>query len=71
VLCQYRGPEDPETGGSFTVKRYRSTKTQSADGTWTHTRITLEPLNPEFEPIILMPTVEGEVQIVAELVAVL
>lgn len=33
----------------YTVKRYTSQKRQSG-GEWEHTRIRLEPLNPEFEP---------------------
>jgi phage repressor protein C with HTH and peptisase S24 domain len=32
----------------YTVKRYTSEK-READGRWEHTRIRLEPLNPEFE----------------------
>ncbi len=26
VLAQYRGPADPDTGGSYTVKQYGSSK---------------------------------------------
>ena len=32
-------------------------------------RITLSPLNPEFQPIVLTQTSENDVQIVAELIA--
>jgi len=34
----------------YTVKRYTSEKRRSGDDEWEHTRIRLEPLNPEFEP---------------------
>jgi type III restriction enzyme len=71
VLVQYRGPADPETGGSFTVKRYSSEKASAGDGEWRHSRITLSPLNPAFQPIVLTPEADGEVQVVAEWVAVL
>jgi len=71
VLVQYRGPEDPETGGSFTVKRYHSEKAGGEDAEWHHTRIVLEPLNRAYEPIELTPEEEGNVTIVAELVSVL
>jgi type III restriction enzyme len=71
VLAQYRGPADPETGGSYTVKRYSSEKIVDPEGSWRHDRITLSPMNPEFEPIILTPTAEDEVQVVAELIALL
>lgn len=66
LLVQYRGPEDPETGGSYTVKEYRSTKTISPDGTWFHHQITLNPLNPEFEPIALSPRDEADFRVIAE-----
>ena len=68
VLVQHRGVSDPETGGSFTVKRYRSEKIAGEDGIWRHERITLEPINPNFEPIVLRPRSEGDVVVVAEFV---
>src|SRR5579862_3511255 len=46
VLVEYLG------GGAndrYTVKRYHSEKAQSPDGSWSHERVRLEPLNPEFE----------------------
>lgn len=54
----------------YTVKRYRSEKKAALDETWTHGRITLEPLNPEFESWDLDPD-EGRFRIVAEFVRVL
>ncbi len=70
VLVQYRGPADPETGGSYTVKRYRSSKRPTEDG-WEHDEIILEPLNPEFDPIVIDPTAAADVQVIAELLRVL
>jgi SOS-response transcriptional repressor LexA len=38
-----------ETGENrFTIKRYKSTKVRTEEG-WQHDRITLEPLNPDYE----------------------
>jgi SOS-response transcriptional repressor LexA len=54
----------------YTVKRYRSEKKQAADGSWEHERVTLEPLNPEFEAWNLDPQ-DDSVRILAEFVAVL
>jgi SOS-response transcriptional repressor LexA len=71
VLVQHRGIEDPETGGQFTVKRYTSDKSSSPDGTWRHTAITLEPLNPEYQPIRLNPSDAEAVTVVAEFLEVL
>ena len=68
VLVQYRGPSDPETGGAFTVKRYRSKKLVQEDGTWQHEEITLEPVNREFLPIVLTAKEEGDVEVAAEFV---
>lgn len=38
-----------ESGGRYTVKRYRSIKQQSGEDEWRHAMIRMEPLNPEFE----------------------
>ena len=54
----------------YTVKRYRSEKVQLPDGTWSHERIRLEPLNPEFEAWDLDPE-EDRYRILAEFVQVL
>lgn len=71
VLAQYRGPADPETGGSFTVKKYSSEKRADAETDWRHARIVLSPLNPEFQPIVIPEESADDFRIVAELVAVL
>lgn len=54
----------------YTVKRYRSEKKPAADGSWSHERITLEPLNAEFESWDLNPE-EDRYRIIAEFVRVL
>ncbi len=69
VLAQYRGPADPETGGAYTVKVYWSDK-NTADGSVRGT-VRLEPLNPDYEPIILTDASDDDVQIIAEFVSVL
>lgn len=68
ILAQYRGPADPETGGSYTVKRYRSEKVADGEGGWRHTRIVLEPDNRAFAPIVVPGEDAGEFRIVAEYV---
>src|SRR5262249_3807729 len=42
VLVEYLGGGENDR---YTVKRYHSEKVQRPDGTWTHGRILLEPLN--------------------------
>jgi type III restriction enzyme len=71
VLVQYRGPADPDTGGSFTVKRYSSEKEAEESTGWRHTRITLSPTNPSYSPIVLSAGDAEAVQVVAEFVTVL
>ena len=69
VLVQLRDAVDPETGASYTVKRYESEKTRDGDS-WRHTTIRLKPLNPDFEPIVLSGADEDNIQVVAEFVDV-
>ena len=71
ILAQYRGPADPETGGSFTVKRYSSEKSEAEGGEWRHSKIVLLPLNKNFAPIAIRPDTAEDFRIVAEFVAVL
>ena len=70
VLVQMRDAADPESGERYTVKRYESEKAGDGDS-WQHTAITLNPVNVDFEPIILTGTDEGQLQVVAEVVEVL
>ena len=70
VLVQLRDATDLETGQRYTVKPYKSEKAQEGDS-WRHEKITLEPLNPDFEPIVLTGADEGELRVIAELVDVL
>lgn len=65
VLVRHRGAS--ESGGEFTIKRYRSEKTVH-QGSWRHTRIVLEPLNPEFPVLELGPE---QFQVIAEFVRVI
>ena len=71
VLAQYRGPADPDTGGAFAIKRYSSEKLPDEDGEWRHTRITLSPLNPQYQPIIIPAADADHFRILAEFVSVL
>jgi SOS-response transcriptional repressor LexA len=69
-LVQLREAADPETGERYTVKRYESKKAKVGDS-WRHEKITLKPLNPDFNPIILTDTDAGQLQVIAKLVEVL
>ena len=70
VLVQLRDAADPETGQRYTVKCYKSERTREGES-WRHVKITLQPVNPSFEPIVLTGADGAELQVVAELVDVL
>jgi SOS-response transcriptional repressor LexA len=70
VLVQLRDSIDPDNGERYTVKRYLSEKVVD-DDSWRHVRITLKPMNPEFQPIEITAAEDSELQVVAELVEVL
>ncbi len=65
------GHRRPMTSGHYTLKVYMSEKEVETDESWRHTKVVLKPINPAFEPIVLTPTDEGEVRVLAELAAVL
>lgn len=73
VVVQHRSIDDPETGASFTIKRYASEKVSGADGSWHHTRIRLTPESdrPEFKEIVVEGAEESEFRVVAEFLTVL
>lgn len=71
VLAQYRGPQDPETGGSYSVKVYASARVAGAKKSDFKKQVTLSPLNPDYEPMLLRPEREEDFRVVAELLFVL
>ena len=72
VLVQSRKIHDHDNGGSYTVKKYsKSEKKQNKDDTWEHEKIVLEPLNKDYEPVILATEEEGSFKVVAEFVRVI
>ncbi|CAM2007411.1 DEAD/DEAH box helicase family protein [Acanthopleuribacter pedis] len=52
LLIALRDHTDPEHGGRYTLKIYRSEKQANEEGTLHNTRITLAPKNPEFEEMV-------------------
>jgi SOS-response transcriptional repressor LexA len=71
LLVEHRAIDDPDNGGSYTVKRYRSQKRAVEGELWEHEEIVLEPLNSEYEPIVLRDVEDGDFRVIAELVEVL
>ncbi len=67
VLVQWSGPADPETGGSYAVKRYHRIGQRGEKGF----RIELRSSNPAYEPIILTPDYEDDAAVIAFFVQVL
>jgi phage repressor protein C with HTH and peptisase S24 domain len=67
VLAQWMGAADPETGGSFAVKRYHRVGNRGEEGM----TIELQSENPEFDSIVLNPRYDDEVAVLAEFIEVL
>jgi superfamily II DNA or RNA helicase/SOS-response transcriptional repressor LexA len=65
VLAQKLGLHDSDTGASFTLKRYESTKVQNPDSEWRHERIVLKPENPDYEDIVIQPEEAEDFSIIA------
>ncbi len=73
LLVQKRGFSDPETAGNYTVKRYRSTKTQDDTG-WRHELIELIPDNPDrarFPVLRFVQADDQDLRVIAEFVEAL
>lgn len=69
VLVELLDSVDPETGERYTVKRYESEKVED-EGGWRHVRVSLRPLNPEFDPIEITANDDADVTVRGEFVAV-
>lgn len=65
LLVQHRSIDDPETGGSYTVKRYRRPAGRRSGP------IELAPDNPEFETIVIEENQTEELEVIGELLGVL
>ena len=68
VLVQFLSQADPEHGSRYTIKKYHSVKQVSEQG-WQHEQIELQPLNPEFAPIVIQPEDAAEMLVVGEFIA--
>ncbi len=75
LLVQHSAISDPETGGSYTLKEYRSLKVEAPDSlddsSWNHTAIQLVPCNKTFQSIWIAPDRVDELRVIAEFVRVL
>jgi DUF2075 family protein len=73
LLVQHWAISDPDTGGSYTVKEYRSLKVENPDAggdpDWKHTAIQLLPRNNEFRAIWVNPDQVDELRVIAEFIS--
>ena len=70
IVIRHSGINDPETGFSFTLKKYKSEKQFLPDGSFRHVSISLKPLNADFNPIELKVEEESDIKVVAEFLQV-
>lgn len=66
VVVQFREETDPETGGRYTLKRWKVTKFTGDGGVQ---EVELRPDNPDFKPKTFTPK-DGDIRIVAEFLEV-
>ncbi|MBL4903059.1 MAG: DEAD/DEAH box helicase family protein [Desulfocapsa sp.] len=71
VLAQQADISDQDTGASYTVKSYQSSKRVDPDNGWQHESITLKALNPDYDDIIILPGKSEDFRVVAIFVEVL
>lgn len=71
VLAELLDRQDPEAGGRYTVKAYKSTKRPTEDS-WEHAKIQLVPdsTHDGFRPLEFTSNPEDSLRVIAELVAV-
>ena len=72
VIVQSRDIQDPDTGGQYTVKIYRSEKTATEDS-WSHRSIRLEPdsMDFNFKPLTFKPETMNELRVIGEFVGII
>lgn len=72
VLVKAKDNSEPQAS-SFTIKQYHSEKSETENGSWTHTKITLSPLNPYYNPIVINAEEadEGDFKVYGEFVGVI
>ena len=71
VLAQQADISDQDTGASYTVKSYQSSKRVDPDSGWQHESITLKALNPDYDDITIPPEESEDFRVVAFFVEVL
>ncbi len=73
VIVSHRSINDPDSGESYTIKRYFSEKIQSPEGELESIRIFLRPESHDsrYKPIVLSADSSSELRVVGEFIAVL
>nr|MBF0221039.1 DEAD/DEAH box helicase family protein [Desulfobulbaceae bacterium] len=71
VLAQKADISDQDTGASFTVKTYHSSKREDQHTGWQHENITLQPANSDYQQIIIPIDEADDFKIIAFFVEVL
>jgi SOS-response transcriptional repressor LexA len=72
VIVQSRDIQDLDTGGQYTVKIYRSEKTETGDS-WAHQKIRLEPdsMDFSFKPMTFDSDTVNELRVLGEFVGII
>jgi superfamily II DNA or RNA helicase/SOS-response transcriptional repressor LexA len=65
VLAQKLGLNDVDSGASFSIKKYESSKVYDSDTEWRHENIILKAVNPDYEDIEISPEESDQFSIIA------
>jgi SOS-response transcriptional repressor LexA len=61
---------DPDFGARYTIKVYESEKVEAGQESWRHVKVTLKPINADYQPIEITCEEEGSVRVRAEFLEV-
>ncbi|MDQ3660161.1 MAG: S24 family peptidase [Actinomycetota bacterium] len=68
MLFQWQGAGDPDTGGSYAVKKFFRQQELVEDDELVGVRVTLSSLNPEYDPIVIEAEYADDIVAIAEYV---
>jgi hypothetical protein len=73
LLLEHPEIDDPDLGGSFTLRRYRSEQRVDGDGHWQAPQVVLSAASSKEDvaPRVLEEVEEGSIWVIAELLEVL
>ena len=70
VLVQHHNFYDSDYAGAYSIKEYSSSKSYDEFGNWQHERIELQPLNKDYNPIVIHAEEAEDFRVIGEFIGV-